>query len=1047
MNITELSVRRPVTILVVTALLVGLSLFMVPDLAVEMFPSTDFPVIMVRTTYTGASPEEVEDSITSVLEKQLSNVSGIESITSTSSEGSSLIRLEFDYSTDLDDATNDIRDSLERVTSALPDDAGSPQILKFDSSSMPIMRLMVSGEETSDVLTQLAEDTIQPRLERIKGVASADVRGGETKEVKVDLSLNRMEAYGISFSTVESALEAQDVLLSGGDFEKGGMSYNLRINERFGSLDDIRRTVVASIDTNNSSGSVNRSNVVRLEDIADVYLGEEDSTTRVYVNGSPSVSVVIRNETDTNTVQIANAVRKALPEINKTLPSGVKVEILYDTTTMISTLLNQVYISALQGAILAMLILFVFLRNIKSTLIVGISIPISLLITLGAMFFFDLTLNMISLTGLILGLGMIVDSSIVILENIYKYRERGAKLHAAAILGSREMVTAIVASTLTTLCVFIPMIIWKDDLEMLGQMFQDMIFTIVISLLSSLAVALMVVPALSSTYLKVYSRKQKPLKNPVLRKLDNISERGFTAFENGYASALRFALRNRALVLTLVIVLFLLSLAQLSTMGLQFQPNSDSDDEVTIDLTMPVGTALDSTEAVLMEMRKTVEKEIKGYENIIITVGSGGFTSSNTYEGSIEIMLPDLEDQIDNPTTIKKKLRPYLNEIPNASFEFSSGRGFGGTSDPVDIEVISSDLTLAGETASKIRDLIRDLPQIVDPLSSLENGAPEYRIVIDKDRAAALGLTVSDVASAVSDLVDGDAPVTYWLNGDELDVLVRLKEEDRNSETVLNSLSIISSSGEAIPLSNIASFELTAGPEDIDREDEKRVVHVTSDITSDTTATEVNAMLQEYLSTSFVVPDGVTLSFSGEAEDISRMGGPLVTVLVIAIIMVFAVMASLFESLVDPFIIFFSIPMLLIGVVLVYTLLGQPLSLFSIVGMVVLVGIVVNNGIVLVDYTNLLRHKGVPLMEAVQTGARSRLRPVLMTSLTTILGMVPMGFFGAEGTESIQAIGQTIVGGLVASTFLTLLVTPVVYSLINRDRKWFRKKKKEEGNK
>ncbi|WP_020612100.1 efflux RND transporter permease subunit [Sediminispirochaeta bajacaliforniensis] len=1039
MNITELSVRRPVTILVVTALLVGLSLFMVPDLAVEMFPSADYPVIMVRTTYTGASPEEVEDGVTSVLEKQLSNVSGIESITSTSMEGSSLIRLKFDYSTDLDDATNDIRDSLERVTSALPDDAGSPQILKFDSSSMPIMLLMVSGEESSDVLTQLAEDTIQPRLERIKGVASADVRGGETKEVKVDLSLNRMAAYGISFSTVESALKAQDVLLSGGDFEKGGMSYNLRINERFGSLDDIRRTVVASIDTNNSSGSVNRSNVVRLEDIADVYLDEKDSDTRVYVNGSPSVSMVIRNETNTNTVQIANAVREALPEINKSLPPEVKVDILYNTTTMISTLLNQVYISALQGAALAMLILFVFLRNIKSTLIIGISIPISLLITLGAMFFFKLTLNMISLTGLILGLGMIVDSSIVILENIYKYRERGAKLHAAAILGSREMVTAIVASTLTTLCVFIPMIIWKDDLEMLGQMFQDMIFTIVISLLSSLAVALMVVPALSSTYLKVYSRKQKPLKNPLLRKLDTISEKGFTAFEDGYASALRFALRNRALVLTLVIVLFLLSLAQLSTMGLQFQPNSDSDDEVTIDLTMPVGTALDSTEAVLMEMRKTIEKEIKGYENIIITVESG--------EGSIEIMLPDLEDQIDNPTTIKKKLRPYLNEIPNASFKFPSGRGFGGTSDPVDIEVISSDLTLAGETASKIRDLIRDLPQIVDPLSSLENGAPEYRIVIDKDRAAALGLTVSDVASAVSDLVDGDAPVTYWLNGDELDVLVRLKEEDRNSETVLSSLSVISSSKEAIPLSNIASFELTAGPEDIDREDEKRVVHVTSDITSDTTATEVNAMLQEYLSTSFVVPDGVTLSFSGEAEDISRMGGPLVIVMVIAIIMVFAVMASLFESLVDPFIIFFSIPMLLIGVVFVYTLLGQPLSLFSIVGMVVLVGIVVNNGIVLVDYTNLLRHKDVPLMEAVQTGARSRLRPVLMTSLTTILGMVPMGFFGSEGTESIQAIGQTIVGGLVASTFLTLFVTPVVYSLINRDRKWFRKKKKEEGNK
>lgn len=1045
MNITELSVKRPVTILIITLLLSGMAAFMVPDLAVEMFPSTEMPMMMIMTTYQGASPEEVEEGVTAVLEKQLSNVSGLENITSTSSEGRSQIRLEFDYSTDLDEATNDIRDSLESISGALPDDSGSPQIMKFDSSAMAIMRLIVTGNESSDTLTRLAEDIIQPRLERVNGVASAEVTGGETKEIKVELSVNRLKAYGISINTVTQALSSQDILLSGGNLEKNGMEYKLRFNERFGSLEEIRNTVISKISAVSSMGSINRSNVVRLEDVADVFLGTQDSGNQVYINGTPSVSIQLMNESDTNTVQIANAVKEALPEINSALPTGVSLEILYDGTTMISSILSQVYKSAIQGGLLAMLILFIFLRNIKSTLIIGISIPVSLLITLGTMYFFDITLNMISLTGLILGLGMIVDNSIVILENIYKYRERGAKLHASAILGSREMVTAIVASTLTTLCVFIPMIIWKDKLEMIGQIFQDMIFTIVISLLSSLLVALAVVPSLSSKYLKLYSRHQKPLKNKILIKLDNMSESVFKGMENLYTKGLNFALGNRFLVLSFVAVLFILSLAQLSTMGLQFQPESSSDDSVTISLTMPIGTSLNRTEAILMEMRSIIEDEIKGYNNLILTAGSGGFNSTSSYKGNIEITLPDIEDQIDNPTVIKKKLRPYLTQFPDASFEFSSGRRFGGAGDPVDIEIVSSDLTLAGNTAAEIRDLILQMPQIVDPQSSLESGAPEYRIVIDKERTAAMGLTVTDIASSVNSLVDGISPVTFWKDGEEMNVTIKLREEDRNSIPDLESLFILTSAGEQIPLSNLASFELSLGPEDIDRENGKRVVHVTSDIASGLTSATVLAQVKTYLDSSYVVPDGVTISYGGEARDISRIGGPLILVLIVAIIMVFAVMASLFESLVDPFIIFFSIPLLLIGVVLVYTIIGESLSLFSVVGMVVLVGIVVNNGIVLVDYTNLLRHKGMPLMEACLSGAQSRLRPVLMTSLTTILGMVPLGFFASEGTESIQAIGQTIVGGLIASTFLTLFVTPIIYSLVNKDKKIFKKKLKEQN--
>jgi len=1040
MNITELSVNRPVTVVVITLLLVGLAAFMIPDLAVEMFPSTSFPMIMVQTSYTDASPEEVEESVTDRVENALSSLSGLESVSSTSSEGRSSIRLQFAYGTDLDEATNEIRDTLERVRNGLPDGASSPTIMRFNGSGSSIMTLIMTGDATADQLVKYAEDTVQPGLERIEGVGSVDVSGGESREIVISLSLNRLEAYGLSLNSVTSALRSQNILSSGGKVEDRGMEYSLRIDERYVTMEELRRTIITSYATQGMGGSVNRSNIVRLEDIADINIESITQNRRVYINGNTSVTLNIINESDTNTVKIAEAVNQALPEIKEKLPEGISVKILRDNTSMISAVLFQVYKSAIMGGVLAMLILLLFLRNIKSTLIIGISIPVSLLVTLGAMFFFDLTLNMISLTGLILGLGMIVDNSIVILENIFQYRERGAKLYPATTLGAREMVTAIVASTMTTLCVFIPMIIWKNSLEMIGQLFQDMIFTVVISLLASLIVALMLVPALSSKYLKLYSRKQKPLKSRFFKSLDGAFESFFTGMEKVYSKALRFSLKNRALVLTLVMVMFLLSIAKFSTMGLMFQPRSNADDSITIDLTMPIGTSLDSTESVIMDMRRNIEKEIQGYEDLIITVGGGGWGVSQSHRGSIQITLPDLNEQIDNPASIKEKLNPYLTEYPGAEFEFSSGWRFG-SGNAVDVEIRSENLQAARTAANEIREILRNIPQVVDPVTSMENGAPEYKINIDKDRVAAMGLSVSSVASAISSYVNGMTPMTFWYEGEELNVKVKLQEEDRRSLPNLASLFIMNNQGRRIPLASVSQFELVRGPVDIQREEGKRILHASADIAEGSTSTIVNGMVQQVLESSYVPPAGVTLDFGGEARDINRIGKPLILVLIIAIIMVFAVMASLFESFTDPFIIFFSIPLLFIGVVLVYTLLGESMSMISMVGMVVLVGIVVNNGIVLVDYTNLLRKKGMPLMDACKAAGKSRLRPVLMTSLTTILGMVPLGFFPGEGTEMIRDIGRTIVGGLVASTFLTLFVTPIMYSLVNRDKKKREQKK------
>jgi hydrophobic/amphiphilic exporter-1 (mainly G- bacteria), HAE1 family len=1033
MNLAETSVKRPLTVVIITVLFIAVGVFLIRDIAVDMFPQVEPPFMMVQTTYPGASPQEVEQNVTERLEKQLSNVSGLEQMTSTSSAGTSRITLEFGYDRDMTDATNDIRDSLEIVANALPDGAGAPIIMKFDMMGSSIMRLTMNGDETPDALKRLAEDVVQPRLERLEGVASAEVTGGEIRAVRVDLSLNRLAAYGITASEVTSALSAQNFQMSSGSLTVDDTDLDLRVDERYTSLEEIGRTVVATVGTASpSSGAVNRSTVVRLEDVADVSEGTEDRTSAVYVDGRPAIQIEVLNESDTNTVQIADLVREALPAINAELPDGVAVELLYDETTYIDSVLNQVYTSAWQGVLLAMFVLFLFLRNWRTTLIIGFSIPVAIVVTLMFMYFFDLTLNMISLTGLILGLGMIVDNSIVILENIYSYRERGAKLRPAAILGSREMLTAIVASTLTTLSVFVPMIVWKDDLKMLGEIFSDLIFTVVIALTVSLVVAVTIVPALSANFIGIYTPSQRTIRNGILRRLDAFGARLLTLLEDGYTRALRFALRNRALVLTFVVTVLVLSVATFSQMGFAFAPQGTSDDTVQVELSMPVGTTIDRTEEVLLQMREIIEEEITGYENIIVTVG--GTRSGGGAGGSIEITLPQPKDQTMSAMEIQEAIRPHVYAFPDAEFTFSAGRGFGAGAD-IDVTVASDNLDLAFATAGDIRDVIQaQITGVEDVQTDLDEGVPEYRIVIDKDRAAVYGLTARTVASSIDELVDGSTPTSYWDESTELDVIVQLAPSDRGTLPDLDALSIRTGSGELVALSNVASYELSQGPRDINREDETRVVHVTGDLVTGAAATEVMPRIEAAVATSVVIPDGVTVSFGGETNQISGLVGPLLTVFAVAILLIFGVMASQFESLSDPFIIFFSIPLLLIGVVGVYLVTGETFSLFSVIGMVVLSGIVVNNGIVLVDYTNLLRKRGTPLYQAVLEAGHSRLRPVLMTSFTTILGMVPLGFFPGEGTELVRPIGQTIVGGLAASTVITLFVTPIMYTLVNREK-------------
>ncbi len=1038
MSMVKRSIDHPVTIIMIFALLCGIAVVFVPRIPIALNPETEMPLLSVRTSYSGAGPEDVEQNITRVLENAFSSLEGLKTMSSTSSQGSSNIRLEFGYEVNLDRAQSEIESTVSSLLNRLPDGAETPTVRRFDMSAQPIIRLILKGDRPLEELQRLGEETVQPRLERIQGVASASVVGGNRELVSVSVSQNRLAAYGLTITGVASALSSQNVLLTGGGITRGITEYQIRSYEKLASLEELRNIVVKTL----PGGTGGMKRTVRLQDIAEVRIVDDDPSRVIYIDGRRVINVQIVRESDSNAVQISRQVHAALGEINAELPEGVELEIMSDNTTLVDSTLKEVYRSAYQGIALAILILLIFLRNIRATLIIAVSIPISILLTLLSMHFMGLTLNTISLTGLIMGLGMIVDASIVILDNIYHYRERGTKPRVAAILGSQEMMTAIMGSTLTTLCVFIPILLFRNDLGMMGQLFNDLIFTICFSLAASLVVAITIVPVLCGPVLHLDTRVQKPLKTPILKMVDDSLERFFTAQEKGYKKILEFCLKNRYLTISLVFVLMVSALLSLTAFGLNLFPRSNTDDSLTVSLTLPLGTTRSYTQSLLEDLQERVKKEVKGYKRLVLSVGGG--SSGNS--GSIQIMLPDPKDQVDTPNTIRTKLTPYTVNIPGAEFSFSAGRRFSSRS-PVDVEIRSKVQEASLEAAQEVKRIIAaSLPEVVNLDISLDKGSPELLIKIDRDRAAMFGFSVSQIAREIRSSVYGTTATTFDSSGEALDVVVRLREEDRQTVSDLKSIFLINSSGARIPVSNFVSISNSTAPQQINRENKERIIHVQGDLpaTSRLTSTEMAQVVKKVLDENYIPREHVTVSVGGESADVETYLPVFILIIAVAVFLVYGVMASQFESFVDPLIIFFSIPLMFIGVVWIYKITGDSFSLFSMIGVIALAGVVVNNGIVLVDYTNTLRARGLPLFEACAEAGRRRLRPIQMSTLTTLLGIMPLALFPGKGTESIQPIAKTLFGGLLVSSLMTLFLTPVLYHVFNSRHEQKNLKKKRD---
>lgn len=1019
MKLSDISVNRSVTSIMLFIGIIVLGFVSLNKTPLDLFPEIDFPVVVIITDYAGAGPKEVESTVTRLIEESLAGINNVEEITSTSKEGTSMVRVKFAWGTDMIGAVSDLRERLDIIKKFFPDDVDTPIVLKFDVSLMPIMQLSISGDKSPAFLREYAQNDLKNAVEKIDGVASANVEGGAQYEVKVDLIKNRLEAYGLSADRIIQTLRIENMNISGGEVFSNIKKYTLRTKGEFNSLYDIRNVIVA----------VKNNTPVYLKDVARVYEAPKDVEEIFRINGNNGVGLRISKQSDKNTVIVAREILNELDAIRKSAPKGVDITVAFNSAEYIENSISNVISNAIIGGIIAILVVFIFLRSFRSALILGFSIPISIIATFIAMYYFDISLNMMSMGGLAIGVGMLIDNSIVILENIYRYREKGARKDEAAKLGADEMAMAITASTLTTISVFVPFLFSEG---FAGQLFKPMALTISFSLICSLLVALTLVPMLSTKMINKIDIGHDDL-HPTLAAIYRWSETRFNKIENIYSKVIDYSLRNRIKIIlgSFAAVVFGILLLALS-IGKEFLPAQD-DSQISFKVELPVGTNLETTSEAVYQVEKILQSYLKPEEYRVISARAGspgGFASAfggvADHTASFEILLKPLSQRQRDEDELKTELRKLLAKIPGAKINFNSGGGGMTGGAAIEIEIYGYDFDQAAEYSKEIKESIKDIPGLKDITISREEGLPEKVITVNRNKTSKLGLNASQIAQMVKNNIAGSVATTYRKDGDEFDINVRLRKEDRQSVEDIKTMQIMTPYGMSVPLGNLITINDLAGPSAIERKKQQRVTYISCKPEGRNDLNNIVKEIQEKID-KIVKPKNFFVTIGGSFEDMNETFSDLGLALILAIVLIYIIMASQFESFGSPFIIMFSVPTLLFGVTVFLVLTGTTFNAITFMGVLMLSGIVVNNAIVLVDYSNILKARGLSTHDALVEAGTKRLRPILMTTFTTIFGLIPMAIGWGEGGELTMPLAHAVIGGLSSSFIFTLVLIPVIY--------------------
>ena len=1017
MSIYRKAVNNPVTTALVFIAMAIFGIFSLINISLDRFPKFDANVVMVMSSYPGASAEDIETNLTKVLENSLNGVSDLKNLSSTSKENISLITLEFVEGVDIDVATNDVRDKLDMVNSVLPDGASLPIIFKFSADDMPIMIMAATADESLQALEKILDDKVATPLARVSGVGTVSIAGAPQREIQVYCDPNKLEAYGLTVAGISQIIASENRNVPSGSIDIGSNAYALRVEKEFTSAEQMLDVVI---------GHVN-GKTIYLRDVARVVDGVEERYQEAYVNGTQGAQIVIQKQADANTVNVIKGIKKAMKNIEKNLPSDIKITTVVDSSDNILNTLNSLKETIVVTFLIVMLVVYLFLGRWRATFIIVLSIPVSLLASLMYLWATGNTLNIVSMSSLSIAIGMVVDDAIVVLENISTHLERGAKPKEAAVHATQEVGISVIASTLTMLAVFLPLTMIKG---MAGLMFKQLGWITSIIMIVSTIGALTLIPMLCSQFLRF---------KPKHGKLHSLIFGNFNKFidliSRGYGKLINWCIGHRTIVVMISIVVFVATLGFIApNVKTEFMPKSD-DGRLTLQLELPAGTGQGVTRELAHELHGKFVAAVPEIINCSYALGQAdtdnafaSMQNNGTHVVSFNINVGSMEDRARSTADIADVVRGILADYPEfKKIKVTEGGGGMGGASTVDIEIYGYDFETTDRVAKELQGKLLEGTEFSQVLLSRDEYTPEYQVDFDREKLAVNGLNSTTAASFLSAAMNGSTMSFYREDGDEYDIRVRYAPEFRTSIEDIENILIYNSRGQSVRIKDLGTVIETLTPPSIQRKNRERLITVSGVVANGVALSDAVAATDAVLADTDI-PSELSVEIGGSYEDQKDMFGDLIMLLAMIIILVYIVMASQFESFMSPFVIMFSIPFAFVGVFMGLWVTGTPLGTMGMIGILILMGIVVKNGIVLIDYTILMRERGKSVAEASVIAAKSRLRPILMTTLTTVLGMVPMAIGQGEGSEMWRSLGMVVAWGLSISTLVTLVIIPTVYA-------------------